>query len=142
MSGKSRDKGARFERWVAGYFNAEGYSTRRTAQYCGNTGDAPDVIGLPYIHIECKAYASTEWSDSWIEQARRDAREGLIPVVIHKTDYHKPKVTMSGRDAIEIIRAYTDNNPGDVLVTMTLEDFTRAYHEYEASRDLIERSRK
>ena len=27
---------------------------RRTAQYCGNTGDAADCIGLPNIHQEVK----------------------------------------------------------------------------------------
>ena len=31
-----------------------GYDCRRTAQYCGNTGDASDVVGLPGIHQEVK----------------------------------------------------------------------------------------
>ena len=48
----SKDKGARFERQLAGLFRDYGYSgARRTAQYCGNTGDASDVVGLPGIHV-------------------------------------------------------------------------------------------
>lgn len=141
MGKMSKDKGARFERWVADYFTQAGYVCHRTAQYCGNTGDAPDVSGLPYIHIECKAYASTEWSNDWMAQAQRDARGQHIPVVIHKTDYHKPKATLTGRDLVEMMIEYVTNNPDDLLVTMELDDFTKMYREYEASRYLAERSK-
>lgn len=140
MGAKSRDKGARFERWVADYFTQQGYVCHRSAQYCGNTGDAPDVVGLPYIHIECKAYKDTEWDDSWIDQAKRDSNGKTVPVVIHKTDYHKPKATLTGRDLAEMMIEYVTNNPDDLLVTMELDDFTKMYREYEASRYLSERS--
>ena len=140
MGAKSRDKGARFERWVADYFTQQGYVCHRSAQYCGNTGDAPDVVGLPYIHIECKAYKDTEWDDSWIDQAKRDSNGKTVPVVIHKTDYHKPKATLTGRDLAEMMIEYVTNNHDDLLVTMELDDFTKMYREYEASRYLSERS--
>ena len=32
----------------------QGYDCRRTAQYCGNTGDAADVTGLPGDHEAAK----------------------------------------------------------------------------------------
>lgn len=48
MAVNSKKKGARFERELAGIFRDYGYKeARRTAQYCGNTGDASDVVGLP-----------------------------------------------------------------------------------------------
>jgi len=145
MGKMSRDKGARFERQIADYFTQEGYVCHRTAQYCGNTGDAPDVSGLPYLHIECKAYKDTEWSDDWMEQAKRDAHGRSnsynIPVVIHKTDYHKPKATLTGRDLVEMMIEYVTNNPDDIPVTMELDDFTKMYREYEANRYLAERSK-
>ena len=51
----SKQKGARFERLLASMFRDFGFEdSRRTAQYCGNTGDASDVIGLPGIHVEAK----------------------------------------------------------------------------------------
>ena len=46
MGKASRDKGARFERSLASKFREYGYDARRTAQYCGKTGDASDVVGL------------------------------------------------------------------------------------------------
>jgi hypothetical protein len=141
MGKMSRDKGARFERQIADYFTQEGYVCHRTAQYCGNTGDAPDVSGLPYIHIECKAYKDTEYDPKWMEQAKRDAHGVNIPVVIHKTDYHKPKATLTGRDLVEMMIEYVTNNPDDIPVTMELDDFTKMYREYEANRYLTERSK-
>ena len=45
MAVNSKQKGARFERQLAGLFREYGYSdARRTAQYCGNTGEAADVV--------------------------------------------------------------------------------------------------
>ena len=137
MSINSKDKGARFERQIADYFTQEGYVAFRTAQYCGNTGEAPDVSGVPYLHIECKSYKDTEWDPKWIEQAYRDCKSGYIPVVIHKTDYHKPKVTMSGRDFSHMMYEY--GTQGDeILVTLDLDTFTKVYREYEAARYLAE----
>ena len=141
MGAKSRDKGARFERWVADYLRQEGYDCRRSAQYCGNTGDAPDVIGLPYIHIECKAYKDKEWDDSWMEQAKRDAHGNSIPVVLHKVDYHKPKATLCGRDIVEMLIEFIASSKDDVLVTLEIDDFIKMYREYEAVRYLDGRSK-
>lgn len=141
MSGKSRDKGARFERWVADYFTQEGYMCHRTAQYCGKTGDAPDVMGLPYVHVECKAYHDTEWDDSWMQQAIRDSQGKKIPIVIHKVDYRKPKVTMQADDCARMINAFVDSylgDPSEILVTLDLDTFTKIYREYEATRYLME----
>lgn len=146
MGKMSKEKGKRFERQIADYFTQEGYVSHRSAQYCGNTGDAPDVVGVPYIHIECKSYKDTEWDDSWMEQAMRDAKPGLIPVVIHKTDYHKPKVTLGGRDFSEMMIEYVTSMVGDgigdeVLVTLDLDTFTKVFKEYEAARYLAEGSK-
>ena len=67
----SKQKGARFERQLAGLFRDYGYTdSRRTAQYCGNTGDASDVVGLPGIHIEAKHQEKMYLYD-WMEQAER-----------------------------------------------------------------------
>ena len=138
MAINSKDKGARFERAIADHFRQEGYEAYRTAQYCGNTGNAPDVSGVPYIHIECKSYKDTEWRDAWYTQALRDAKDAL-PVVIHKTDRHKAKATLGTRDFASMINAYIDaGNDEDVLITMELDAFTKIYKEYEAARYLEE----
>lgn len=55
MMGKmSREKGKRGEREFAKLCRDQGFDVRRTAQYCGNTGEAADVVGLPHIHVEVK----------------------------------------------------------------------------------------
>ena len=113
---KSKRKGASYEREVASELRQYGYDTRRTAQYCGNTGDASDVVGLPMLHIECKRYANRGFDYDWLSQAVRDSKQGEIPVVIHRTDNNKS------------------------VVTMYLNDFMQIYKEYEASIDIESRN--
>jgi len=111
----SKQKGARFERTLAGLFRDQGYGeARRTAQYCGNTGDASDVVGLPGIHVEAKHQEKMCLYD-WIAQAKRDAAangKGNLPAVFHK------------------------KNNAEILVTMTLDDWFNLYREWEAGFDL------
>ena len=73
MSINSKNKGARFERTIASKLKEYGYEARRTQQYCGNTGEASDVVGLPGIHIECKHQERMQLYD-WMDQAKRDSK--------------------------------------------------------------------
>ena len=108
----SKQKGARFERQLASRFRDQGYEARRTAQYCGNTGDASDVIGLPGIHIEAKHQEQMRLYE-WMAQAKRDAEgTGNLPAVFHK------------------------KNNAEILVTMTIDDWFNLYREWEAGFDL------
>ena len=109
----SKQKGARFERELAGLLKDYGYSeARRTAQYCGKTGDASDVVGLPGIHIEAKHQEKMYLYD-WMEQAERDSKgSGNIPVVFHR------------------------KNNAEILVTMRFDDFMKIYKEFDASQFL------
>lgn len=108
MAVNSRNKGARFERTLAAKFREYGYNCRRGQQYCGANGDA-DVVGLPYIHAEAKAQERMQLYD-WIEQAKRDAKEGYLPVVFHK------------------------KNHCEILASMPLDVFMEIYREFEAGR--------
>ena len=111
----SKQKGARFERTLASKFREYGYDdARRTAQYCGNTGDASDVIGLPGIHVEAKHQEQMRLYE-WMAQAKHDAEaggKGNLPAVFHK------------------------KNNAEILVTMELEDWFNLYREWEAGFDL------
>ena len=112
MGKMQRDKGARFEREVAGLFKDYGYNSFRTAQYCGKSGDAADVEGVPGIHIECKHCEKMHLYD-WIAQAIRDSRaEGKDnkPVVIHKANYRDVLVTMRFEDWIDLYREWEAGN--------------------------------
>lgn len=116
MAVNSKQKGARFERQLASKFREYGYNARRTAQYCGKTGDASDVVGLPGLHIEAK-HQETMRLYEWMSQAKRDSEgTGRLPVVFHK------------------------KNNAEILVTMTLDDWFNLYREFEAGFDLKERT--
>ena len=78
----SRQKGAAGERELAKVLRAEGYECRRGQQFCGANGDA-DVVGLPGVHIECKRVERLELYTA-LSQAKSDAREGEMPVVMHR----------------------------------------------------------
>lgn len=107
----SREKGKRYERHVASLFKAEGYDARRGQQFCGINGDA-DVIGIPGIHIECKAVERLNLYDA-MAQAKRDAREGEIPIVVHKKNYCNDLVTMEFSEWIKLYREYELNMKGE-----------------------------
>lgn len=110
MAINSKQKGARFERQLASRFRDQGYDARRTAQYCGNTGDASDVVGLPGIHVEAKHQEKMQLY-AWMAQAKRDAEAGggqSLPAVFHK------------------------KNNAEILVTMTLDDWFHLYREWQA----------
>lgn len=78
----SRDKGCKGERELAKILRDYGYTARRGQQYSGVNGDA-DVVGIPGLHIECKRVEKLNIHDA-MQQAVRDAREGEIPVVMHR----------------------------------------------------------
>lgn len=111
MAVNSKQKGARFERQLASRFREYGYDARRTAQYCGNTGDASDVVGLPGIHIEAKHQERMQLYD-WMAQSKRDAAgTDTIPAVFHK------------------------KSNASILVTMEFEDWMRLFTEWEAGQE-------
>lgn len=106
----SREKGARFERLLAHKLSEYGYEARRTQQYCGNTGDAADIEGLPYIHAEAKHVEQARFYD-FIDQAVRDSgKSGRIPTVFYK------------------------KNGRDILVIQRFEDWMEIYQAYEKSK--------
>lgn len=93
----SRQKGARAERELAKVLSdLSAFSCRRGQQYSGANGDA-DVVGLPMIHIECKAVERLNLRDA-MAQSESDAREDEIPVVMHKKNRKPWLVTMSLED--------------------------------------------
>lgn len=105
MSKLSRDKGARYEREIAHRYRDAGFTDAyRTAQFCGNTGHAADVEGVPGVHIEGKHREQLRLYE-WIEQAERDAAgSGKIPAVHRRKNRRESLVTLRLNDFIELIK--------------------------------------
>lgn len=104
MAINSRQKGKRAENELAHILRDYGYDTRRGQQYCGANGDA-DVVGILGLHIECKRVERLNIEDA-IAQSERDAREGEIPVVMHRKNNCKWLVTLSLDEFMKIWKEY------------------------------------
>lgn len=98
----SREKGAAAERELAKILREHGFAARRGQQFSGANGD-PDVIGIPGIHIEAKRVERLNLSEA-MKQSERDAREGEIPVVIHRKNREPWLVTLSLEDFIKLYK--------------------------------------
>lgn len=106
----SRAKGAKGEREWAAFCRDHGYSCRRTVQYCGNTGDAADVVGLPGIHQEVKRVERLELYSA-LKQAVRDAQEageGALPIVAHRRNKEHWVVIMDAEDWFKLFAAWQE----------------------------------
>ena len=101
-------KGKKGEREIVRLCAAEGYKARRSAQFCGNNPEGTaDVVGLKGIHIEVKRVEKLNIDDA-LSQAKRDAEKttGNIPVVFHRKNNTKWKVTMDAHDWFVIYREW------------------------------------
>lgn len=87
----SKQKGARFERLLASRFREYGFDARRTAQYCGNSGDAADVTGLPGVHAEAGG-------------------KGNLPAVFHKKNHAEILVTVELDTFMKLYKEWWENN--------------------------------
>lgn len=96
----SRRKGKAGELELAHYLTERGYNARRGQQFSAANGD-PDVIGIPGVHIECKRVERLDL-DSALDQSVRDARAGEVPVVIHRKNRQKWRVTMLLDDFLDM----------------------------------------
>jgi Holliday junction resolvase len=106
----SCEKGKRFERQLAGVLKEYGYDARRTAQHCGKSGDAADVIGLDGIHIEAKHQERIQIYD-WMAQAIRDSKgTGNKPTVFFRKNHCETLVCMRLEDFIEMYREWANGN--------------------------------
>ena len=111
----SKQKGNRGERELAKVLREYGFETRRSQQYAGGTQESADVVGLKYIHIECKRVERLNIDDA-IQQAIEDCNfEHNLPSVFHR------------------------KNGKQWLVTMRLDDWMRIYQEYYSGKELEKR---
>lgn len=106
MGRMSREKGKRGEREVASKLREHGFHGKRGQQFCGIEGDA-DVIGIPGYHLEVKR---TEQFRLWdaMRQAERDAKDGEIPVVVHRKNGASWVAVLDLDDFLELVNAVQD----------------------------------
>lgn len=86
----SKRKGANGERELAHVLQEFGFTARRGLYSAGE----PDLVGIPGLHIECKRVEKLNLEKA-LEQSERDASIDEVPVVIHRRNRERWKVTMS-----------------------------------------------
>lgn len=98
----SKEKGKRGERMLASVLRGYGYeNAHRGAQNAGKAkggDDAPDVLGLPGVHIECKFVEKLNLRDAVTQSQADAAGTGDLPAVFHKTSRKPWLVTMTLED--------------------------------------------
>lgn len=110
----SRSKGARGELELADQLNRLGFLTRRSVQYCGNTGDAADLVVVNFDpHVEVKRTERVRLRE-WLEQVEVDSK-GRPWLIFHR------------------------GNRMDWLVIQTLDQWNRDSKSAQAARDEVTR---
>lgn len=99
----SKRKGAVGEREWSKVCREQGFEVRRTQQYAGGTEESADCVGLPYIHQEVKRVQALNIDDAMM-QATRDSKGSNVPIVAHRKNGQKWKVTMWAEDWFELYR--------------------------------------
>ena len=90
----SKQKGKKGELEVANYLKEKGLTARRGQQFQGSP-DSPDVICEEWdnIHIEVNRDEHLNIEKA-IQQSTKDSNDTDIPIVIHRKNREKWKVTM------------------------------------------------
>lgn len=104
----SKQKGNAYERELAKAFRDYGFEdARRGVQYSGKEGEADDVVGLPYIHIEAKRVEKLNLYNA-MAQAIRDANEDEMPTVFHRRNRETTLVTMRLEDWMKLYKGWLE----------------------------------
>ncbi len=104
-----KQKGKRGELEFSRFCRERGYDTRRTAQFCGNTGQADDVIGLPGIHIEVKRVEKLNVQEAMQQAIHDSIPDKKIPIVAHRKNNCEWFVTMRAKDWFKLYREWDMN---------------------------------
>lgn len=106
----SKEKGKRGEREAVKLLKEYGFNAHRTAQYCGKSGLAADVVGLDGIALEIKNVERLNIDKAYAQCVRdsfehfEKTNEELIPVVMFKRNRVDFKVCLSARDFLKMYK--------------------------------------
>lgn len=104
MSVNSKKKGARGERECRDVWRKHGYEfAHRSQQFSGKGESSADLEGIdPELHLEVKIGYTYKTIYDFLEQAKRDAKEGQLPIVNCKMDRKEWLCVMQLDDFIEL----------------------------------------
>lgn len=115
MAINSKDKGRKGELSLVHFLKDLGFECHRSQQFKGDTSgdDDADVVGIPYIHIECKRNEKLNVEKA-LQQAERDnSKDDIIPVVMWRKNRETWKATLRLDKFMEIFRVYMEERQKD-----------------------------
>lgn len=136
MGLKSRVKGKVFERLIATKLRARfpdlAGEIKRTIQSRGGRQEGADVVGLPFVWLECQ-HADNSTPLQKLEQAERDSAGSLLlPVAVtRRTGSREIVVTMRVKDLEQMLYFGTEKRVqrGNTPVALSFEDFLDLYED-------------
>lgn len=104
---RSKRKGKRGELdAVRAWKQTVGLNARRSRQYAG-TPESPDLeLGLPGVYAECRRRERLNVSEAMARVA--EEAEGLLPLLVHRTNRHPWLVTMRLSDLKTLARVLVE----------------------------------
>lgn len=106
MGKESRNKGKRGELELVHRLKDLGYTdVHRAQQYCGSVSSA-DILGLEYIHPECKRTEALRLYTAMDQAIRDSAGTADMPAVFHRRSNRPWLVIMELEHWSELYKAY------------------------------------
>ncbi len=106
----SRQKGKAGEleaaHFLAGLFHQP---VRRGQQFRGGS-ESPDVVGLDGLHIEVKRVQQLNLAAA-LEQSAHEAAPGEVPLVLHRANQQRWKITIYAEDVLRLADAVAKLKP-------------------------------
>lgn len=105
MPVNSRDKGKRGELEWAGYLREQfGCMNAHRGQQFRGGADSPDCLdGIPSTHVEVKRTEHLRLHEA-VAQAVKDAGDGAVPYVAHRSNRRPWLVTVRASDLLDLAR--------------------------------------
>ena len=110
MGKRSQRKGAAAERELAAELQRLGFGDAHRAACMYQTGqDAPDVAGIPGVHVEVKRQERLRLHAA-VDQAIEDAGPGEVPIVAHRRNRSPWLVTVRLDDLLALAERVLSGN--------------------------------
>lgn len=102
----SRQKGKAGELEAAHFLTSLFHQPVRRGQQFRGGSDSPDVVGLDGLHIEVKRVQQLNLNAA-LEQSAREAATGEVPVVLHRANQQRWKISIYAEDMLRLAEAIT-----------------------------------
>lgn len=105
MTINQKQKGNRGERNFSNFLSSHGYAARRSAQFCGQSGEAADIVckQLKDWFIEVKHVEKLNLPRAFEKAEKEGAQTQRKPLVAHKRNHTPWLITITAEDFLSLL---------------------------------------